>query len=66
MHATGGGSMINIASIASHLGYAIYYAYSAAKGAERSMTKALDEHCPMPIPLNSGDSRITLSRPTPS
>lgn len=47
MHETGGGSIINIASIASHLGYPIYYAYSAAKGAVRSMTKAMAVHCLM-------------------
>jgi len=41
----GGGSIINMASTASHLGYPVYFAYSAAKGAVRSMTKALAVHC---------------------
>jgi len=40
-----GSSIINMASTASHLGYPVYFAYSAAKGAVRSMTKALAVHC---------------------
>ncbi|MFQ5983137.1 MAG: SDR family NAD(P)-dependent oxidoreductase, partial [Woeseiaceae bacterium] len=47
MHESGGGSIINMSSIASHLGYPIYFAYSAAKGAVRSMSKALAVHCQM-------------------
>lgn len=47
MHQSGGGSIINIASIASHLGFPIYFAYSAAKGAVRSMSKSLAVHCQM-------------------
>jgi 3(or 17)beta-hydroxysteroid dehydrogenase len=45
--ASGGGSIINMSSIASHLGYPVYFAYSAAKGAVRSMTKAIAVHCQM-------------------
>ncbi len=43
----GGGSIINMASVASHLGYPVFFAYSAAKGAVRSMTKAIAVHCQM-------------------
>jgi 3(or 17)beta-hydroxysteroid dehydrogenase len=45
MAAGGGGSIINMSSLASHLGYPIYFAYSAAKGAIRSMTKSIAIHC---------------------
>jgi 3(or 17)beta-hydroxysteroid dehydrogenase len=45
MKESGGGSIINMSSIASHLGFPIYFAYSAAKGAVRSMTKSLAVHC---------------------
>lgn len=45
--ASGGGSIINMSSVASHLGYPIYFAYSAAKGAVRSMTKSVAVHCQM-------------------
>jgi len=45
--ASGGGSIINMSSTASHLGYPVYFAYSAAKGAVRSMTKAIAVHCQM-------------------
>ncbi len=45
MAKSGGGSIINMASTASHLGYPIFFAYSAAKGAVRSMTKAVAAHC---------------------
>lgn len=47
MKDSGGGSIINMSSIASHLGYPIYFGYSAAKGAVRSMTKAIAVHCQM-------------------
>ncbi|HSM69322.1 MAG TPA: SDR family oxidoreductase [Xanthomonadales bacterium] len=47
MKENGGGSIINMSSIASHLGYPIYFAYSAAKGAVRSMSKAIAVHCQM-------------------
>lgn len=38
-------SIINMSSIASHLGYPPFFAYAAAKGAVRSMTKSLAVHC---------------------
>ncbi len=47
MNESGGGSIINMSSIASHLGYPIYFAYSAAKGAVRAMSKAIAVHCQM-------------------
>jgi 3(or 17)beta-hydroxysteroid dehydrogenase len=47
MKDSGGGSIINMSSIASHLGYPIYFAYTAAKGAVRSMTRAIAVHCQM-------------------
>ncbi len=45
MAESGGGSIINMSSLASHLGYPIYFAYTAAKGAIRSMTKSIAIHC---------------------
>ncbi len=45
MKQRGGGSIINMSSTASHLGYPVYFAYSAAKGAVRSMTKSIAVHC---------------------
>ncbi len=39
------GSIINMCSTASHLGYPPFFAYSAAKGAVRSMSKSLAIHC---------------------
>lgn len=47
MAKSGGGSIINVSSIASHLGYPIYFSYTAAKGAVRAMTKALAVWCQM-------------------
>lgn len=47
MNESGGGSIINMSSIASHLGYPIFFAYSAAKGAVRAMSKAIAMHCQM-------------------
>jgi 3(or 17)beta-hydroxysteroid dehydrogenase len=47
MKRRGGGSIINMSSVASHIGYPVYFAYSAAKGAVRSMTKAIAVHCQM-------------------
>jgi 3(or 17)beta-hydroxysteroid dehydrogenase len=47
IHASGGGSIINMSSMASHLGYPVYFAYSAAKGAVRAMTKSVAIHCQM-------------------
>ena len=44
---SGGGSIINMSSVASHLGYPAFFAYSAAKGAVRAMTKAIAVHCQM-------------------
>jgi len=44
---SGGGSIINMCSTATHLGYPVFYAYSAAKGAVRSMSKAIAIHCQM-------------------
>ena len=45
LRASGGGSIINMSSMASHLGYPVYFAYSAAKGAVRAMTKSVAVHC---------------------
>ena len=45
MHRSGGGSIVNMSSVASHLGYPVFFAYSAAKGAVRAMTKAIAVHC---------------------
>lgn len=56
MKDSGGGSIINMCSTATHLGYPVFYAYSAAKGAVRSMTKAIAVHCQMngyPVRCNS-------------
>ena len=47
MKRRGGGSIINMSSVASHLGYPVFFAYSAAKGAVRSMTKSIAIHCQM-------------------
>ncbi len=47
MNNSGGGSIINMSSTASHLGFPVFFAYSAAKGAVRSMSKAIAVHCQM-------------------
>ncbi len=47
MHKGGGGCIINMSSVASHLGYPVFFAYSAAKGAVRAMTKSIAVHCQM-------------------
>ena len=47
INASGGGSIINMSSVASHLGYPVFFAYSAAKGAVRAMTKSIALHCQM-------------------
>jgi len=47
MRDSGGGSIVNMSSVASHLGYPAFFAYSAAKGAVRAMTKAIAVHCQM-------------------
>ncbi len=39
MHAGGGGSIINMSSVALHLGYPVFFAYSAAMGAVRANDK---------------------------
>lgn len=38
-------SIVNMSSTASHVGYPIFFAYSAAKGAVRAMTKSVAMHC---------------------
>ncbi len=40
-----GGTIINMSSTASHVGFPIFFAYTAAKGAVRSMTKSIAAHC---------------------
>ena len=45
MKATGGGSIINMSSVAALQGIPPYLAYSAAKGGIRSMTKSIAAHC---------------------
>lgn len=47
MRKSGGGSIVNMSSVASHLGYPVFFAYSAAKGAVRAMTKSVAVHCQM-------------------
>jgi 3(or 17)beta-hydroxysteroid dehydrogenase len=47
MRAGGGGSIVNMSSVASHLGYPVFFAYSAAKGAVRAMTKSIAVYCQM-------------------
>ena len=41
----GGGSIVNISSTAALIGFAPYFAYSAAKGGIRSLTKSVAVHC---------------------
>lgn len=45
MHRGGGGSIINMSSTGALLGYSPFFAYSAAKGAVRSMTKSVAIMC---------------------
>jgi 3(or 17)beta-hydroxysteroid dehydrogenase len=45
MAKSGGGSIVNVSSIAGILGYPKVFAYAAAKGAVRSMTKSVAIHC---------------------
>jgi len=47
MQRRGGGSIINMSSIATHIGYPVFFAYTAAKGAVRAMTKSIAVHCQM-------------------
>ena len=42
---SGGGSLINMSSTAALAGYSPYFAYSAAKGGIRSLTKSIAAHC---------------------
>ena len=59
MRKRGGGSIINMSSVASHLGYPVFFAYSAAKGAVRAMTKALAVTCQM----NGDNIRVNSVHP---
>jgi len=59
MRKRGGGSIINMSSIASHLGYPVFFAYSAAKGAVRAMTKSLAVTCQM----NGDNIRVNSVHP---
>ncbi len=59
MRKRGGGSIINMSSVASHLGYPIFFAYSAAKGAVRAMTKSLAVTCQM----NNDNIRVNSLHP---
>lgn len=45
MAASGGGSIINMSSIAARVGLSGYLAYSAAKGAIAAMTRSIAVHC---------------------
>ncbi|HZV10721.1 MAG TPA: SDR family oxidoreductase, partial [Novosphingobium sp.] len=45
MHKSGGGSIINMSSVGAILGYPIFFAYSAAKGAVRAMSKSIAVMC---------------------
>lgn len=45
MKASGGGSIVNMASVTSLRGYADFVAYSAAKGAVESLTRAVAVYC---------------------
>lgn len=47
MAGSGGGSIINVASIATVLGYPVFFAYTAAKGAVTAMTKSIAVWCQM-------------------
>jgi 3(or 17)beta-hydroxysteroid dehydrogenase len=51
MRASGGGSIVNVSSLAGLRGTAIYAAYSASKGAVRALTKSVAAHC-----LERGDA----------
>ena len=47
MRKTGGGSIVNLSSVAAQLGQPHFLPYSAAKGAVRTMTKSIAVHCQM-------------------
>jgi 3(or 17)beta-hydroxysteroid dehydrogenase len=56
MRRAGGGSIVNVSSLAALRGTPIYAAYSASKGAVRSLTKTVSLHCRQrgePIRCNS-------------
>ncbi|MEM7432192.1 MAG: SDR family oxidoreductase [Pseudomonadota bacterium] len=59
MRKRGGGSIINMSSVASHLGYPIFFAYTAAKGAVRALTKSLAVTCQM----NGDNIRVNSLHP---
>lgn len=59
MRKRGGGSIINMSSIASHVGYPVFFAYTAAKGAVRAMTKSLAVTCQM----NKDNIRVNSVHP---
>jgi 3(or 17)beta-hydroxysteroid dehydrogenase len=53
---SGHGAIVNMSSIASRLGYPVFFAYSAAKGAVAAMTRSLAVHCQdrgYPVRVNS-------------
>lgn len=45
MRKSGGGSIVNISSLSAIGGYPLVFAYTASKGAIRSMTKSIAVHC---------------------
>jgi 3(or 17)beta-hydroxysteroid dehydrogenase len=51
MRASGGGSIVNVSSLAALRGTAVYAAYSASKGAVASLTRVVAVHC-----LERGDA----------
>jgi 3(or 17)beta-hydroxysteroid dehydrogenase len=56
MNASGGGSIVNLSSVAGLVGTPPFAAYSASKGAVRSLTKTVAAHCMLlgyPIRCNS-------------
>ncbi len=59
MRKRGGGSIVNMSSIASHVGYPVFFAYTAAKGAVRAMTKSIAIACQ----LNKDNIRVNSVHP---
>jgi 3(or 17)beta-hydroxysteroid dehydrogenase len=59
MRKTGGGSIINMSSLAGMIGYPLIFAYSASKGAIRSMTKSAAVYCAQ----NSFNIRVNSIHP---
>ncbi|UVO49714.1 SDR family oxidoreductase [Sphingomonas sp. SUN019] len=45
MRRAGGGSIINMASIVTKVGFPIFFAYTAAKGAVEAMSRSIAMHC---------------------